>query len=364
MLTGLLVFVATLAFASAQCGFEGTVYNHETSNVTVYFGAAVGDWVPGIQYESFTGERQAWFITIREADNTRWELREWGSVGLAGACLDVIGQYRVLFEDDCSTVSFAVIHDDCIARSQFWGNDTTLNLVEVEDGVCTADVGTLGETDEAPQLSGEQVTIYPADGNLVVVSVGDYAALFQQWELQEGVEPSEGTEGTDDEWWVTDYLSIPDGYACEERWIGVYKSIETEDEDDCASRTCGVSDPCAARAGLFHNVAFNGFDGEECETDVDVIEWPNSGCSQGNTWALTPYECVDQFNGDQCIFCRGVAGGLDVKLCIERNGGTCNDIFRSVPAQGWCNLEFECPASTLSLSVITVFSVLLALFFF
>jgi hypothetical protein len=188
---------------------------------------------------------------------------------------------------------------------------------------------------------------------LTVTSVGDYAIFFQEWVL---VDP------TTAEYQVTDLLTVPEGYACEEYYTGRY--LWTTVEGGCDSRVCAISDPCPSRASLWNNVATGAFDGDECAVSWEdtVVEWPNNGCSRGNTWTASAGECIEQFGGGRCIYCHGVANGLDVKTCIDMNGGKCNDIFRSIPAEAWCNLEFECqdPASTLSLSVIAVFSVLLA----
>jgi len=135
-------------------------------------------------------------------------------------------------------------------------------------------------------------------------------------------------------------------------------------ESGCGSILCGKTDSCAARGHLFHGVHLNDYQGAECDTDIEILEFPNNACSDGNIWKKTPYECRDQFGGDQCMFCRGVANGLDVKLCLDRNGGICNDIFRSLPSKGWCNLEMECPASSLSLSLVFALSLfLIALFY-
>jgi hypothetical protein len=317
------------------------------------FGAAVGDWWPAIFQVDDHARVSVWFDTVRQATTVRYEIMDQGVYGFGKwDCEGMVGQYNFHFSDDCETVTPQLIYDECTRRAALDGLVLTKTSV-VEDGQCESWMGITHETDLAPQLSGERISIFPAPNNLVIVSIGDYGAIFQLW-----------THGDDDPVnlnRVQDLLSVPEGYACEERFYGQYFITR---ETGCAAIMCGKADSCAARAALWHNVALNGYDGGDCASDIDVLEWPNNGCSDGNIWTKLPYDCVDQFNGDQCMFCRGVANGLDVKLCLERNGGSCNDIFRSLPSKGWCNLEMECPASSLSLSLFAFLYISLALVFF
>jgi len=339
-----------LTLASAQCSLDGTAWS--VGNVTLVFGASVGEWIPTIYHNDDRGRVSVWFVTVRQATSSRYEVMDQGVYGKAQfTCKGMVGQYNFHFSADCETLTFSVIYDECADRSALDGAVLTKTSV-VEDGQCSSYMGTTMETSLAPQLSGESLAIYPAPSNLVIVSIGSYAAIFQLW-----------TQGSDDPAnlnRVQDLLSVPEGYACEERFYGQYFLTR---ESGCGAILCGKADSCAARAGLWQGVTLNSYSGSKCATDIEILQWPNNACSDGNIWTKTPYECRDQFGGAQCMFCRGVAGGLDVKLCLERNGAVCNDIFRSLPSQGWCNLEMECPASTLSLSVFSLLVISLALLF-
>jgi len=250
-------------------------------------------------------------------------------------------------------MTITTIYDECERRAAAFDGITYTQTTVVADGECDSWIGTLKESALSPRLSAEKVSIYPGLENLAIVSIGDYAAIFQQW--------SYGTNDPADLVRFQDLLSVPEGYACEERLYGQYFMTK---ESGCGAILCGKADSCAPRAGLFHGVRLNDYSGDDCAADIAVIEFPNNGCSDGNIWRKTPYECTGQGKGDQCMFCRGVANNLDVKLCLERNGGGCNDIFRSIPSKGWCNLEFECPASTLSLSVFALLGLCLVVLFY
>jgi len=340
-----------LVLVSCQCPLDGSAWT--ASNVTVVFGASVGDWIPAIFFLNDQGRESAWFMTVRQATPTRFELVEVGVHGYAKGGCNMVGQYTFLVSDDCQTLDIGLIHDDCPYRMSLLTAVPSLASTSiVEDGQCASWMGMTEQTSESPQLSGEALSIYPGPAGLVIVSIGDYAAIFQLWSHRAD-DPANLNI-------IQDLLSVPAGYACEERFYGQYFITR---ESGCSAIMCGKADSCATRAGLFHGVALNGYDGGKCSADVDVLEWSTVACSDGNVWTKTPYECVDQFAGDQCMFCRGVANGLDVKLCLDRNGGSCNDIFRSTPSQGWCNLEMECPASTLSLSVFALLFISLALIF-
>jgi hypothetical protein len=72
----------------------------------------------------------------------------------------VIGQYRLQFDADCATVTFDLIHDDCLERGDMWGNGTTFTAVTEEEDTCRVISGVLSESSEAPQLSGEAFTTF------------------------------------------------------------------------------------------------------------------------------------------------------------------------------------------------------------
>jgi len=323
-------------------------------NTTIVFGAAVGDWVPVVMHYDDAGVIGAYFATARQATSMRWEVMDAGYYGRAtNECEGILGQYGFSFSTDCASLTLSAIYDECPTRVASLDGVTWTQSSVVQDGQCASWMGVLGQAAESPRLSGEKVSIYPAPSDLAIVSIGDYTAIFQQWSSGTASDPPSLVR-------FQDLLSVPAGYACEERYYGQYLLNK---ENGCGAILCGKTDSCAARAHLFHGVQLNGYDGIQCDADVEILEFSNSACSDGNIWKQTPQDCTGQFGGAQCMFCRGSANNLDVKLCIDRMGAICNDIFRSYPSQGWCNLEMECPASTLSLSVFALLSVLfLALF--
>jgi len=69
-------------------------------------------------------------------------------------------------------------------------------------------------------------------------------------------------------------------------------------------------------------------------------------------WQNHPYDCTDQHTGNECMFCKGRGNDMVVSLCLERLGAGCNLAFNSLPTPIFCNLEFECPASTITFSLL------------
>jgi len=350
-----LTFLALVALARSQCNPAGNTY--QAGGLSFTFGAAVGDWIPAIEYFVGNGMESAWFMTVSQQTGSRWEVLDVAFYGDAiGDCGDTPGQYSFQFSTDCQTLSMETIFDECGDRSEAMSG-VSLSLVDSpfyygSEQECGSYTGTLGASTEEPHLSGEPVSIFPAPANLTIVSVGSRAAFFQLWTRR--------TADPINFHLVQDLLSVPAGFACEERLYGQYFLTES---DNCGAVICGKADACPARAQLWQGVQFNDYTGDECDNDITVIEWPNSGCSDGNLWTKSPQECTATGDGTQCAFCHGVANGMTVKTCIERNGGKCNHIFRSLPAKGWCNLEFECPASTLSLSVFAFLALSLVVLF-
>jgi len=358
-----LVFLALVALARSQCSPIGNTYSAGPVSWTV--GApAVNMAVPVIQkitdgtlltqgrpYEFIT------FMTITQMTSRRWEVADVGFYLQAFMdCGDVIGQYNFDFSTDCSTVSVSLIADVCTPRANNL-DGLVLSLTASpyfygSPGQCSSYSGTLGVADDS-HLSGDPVSIFPGPNNLTIVSVEDTAIFFQLWTRRDYENDPPNFH------LIQDLFSVPAPFACEQRFYGQYYLNEQE---NCAAILCGKADSCAERAQLYQGVSLNDYSGPTCTTDVQIIQWPLSGCSDGNVWLEGPAECTLQGAGDQCAFCHGVANGRNVKLCIERNGGSCNHIFRSLPAQFWCNLEFECPASTLSLSVFALFITVLVFF--
>jgi len=345
----LFVLASLLACSYAQCSLENAVY--AVGNDTFVFGAAVGGWIPALHHYDDVGVIGAWFLTVTQATSTRFELLDAGYYGRAAQdCKGMTGQYSFMFSPDCTSLTLSTIFDECDLRTRLY-DGLALTMTVSTDG-CNSLNGVLMETTDSPKLSGERVSIIQAPSDLAIVSIGSYTAIFQQW----GSNPDQPANYVR----VQDLLSVPPGYACAVRFYGQYFLTKG---DGCTAIMCGDTDSCAARGHLFHGLMLNGYSGPVCASDITILDYPNNACSNGNIWTQSPYDCRDQFGGAQCMFCHGVANGKDVRVCLDRNGGICNDIFRSLPSKGWCNLEMECPASVLSLSVFALLlMVLVALF--
>jgi len=357
-----LFFLALVVLARSQCSPIGNAYAAGPVSWTV--GApAVNGAIPLIQLVTdstlFTQGRPYQFITfmtITQITSRRWEVSDVGFYGQAFMdCGDVVGQYNFDFSTDCSSVTISVISDTCSPRaSNLDGlvlSLTTSPYFYGSPGRCSSYAGTLG-SDGDGHLSGQPVSFFPGPSNLTIVTVANQAVFFQLWTRRDFENDPPNFH------LIQDLFSVPAPFACLQRLYGQYFLQET---DQCGAILCGKADACPERAELFQGVSLNDYVGPQCSTDIEVVQWPLSGCSNGNVWVEGPGECTSQGGGDQCIYCHGVANGNNVKLCINRNGGSCNHIFRSLPAQHWCNLEFEChdPASTLSLSVIALFTAVL-----
>jgi len=344
-----LFFTAFLALSYAQCSVDGASYN--VGNFTWTFGAVVGTWNPVIVRLDDGGVIRVTFATARLASTAvdRWELQDVGTFFRGElTCGSTVGQYHFQFAPDCNSFTVALIYDECTSRGSLI-NGLTLTATTLSS--CPTFVGTLAQSSAlAPQFSGEVATIVPAMDGLYMASIGSQASVFQYW--------TQGATDPANLYRIQDIMSIPAPYSCEYRYYGQYYLTV---DSGCSAILCGKSDSCPARASLLPGLELNGYSGDPCPSTVDVLEFSNSACSDGNIWTKSPHDCTSQLNGATCMYCHGVANGLDLKLCLERNGGICNDIFRSIPAKGWCNLEFECPASTLSLSVFALFFIFLSL---
>jgi hypothetical protein len=87
------------------------------------------------------------------------------------------------------------------------------------------------------------------------------------------------------------------------------------------------------------------------------------GIYEPQEWQQHPYDCTDQLGGDKCIFCKGRANDQIRSVCLERLGNGCNAAFNSAPRSAFCNLEFECPASSISFSLFLALALVLGVFF-
>jgi len=347
-----ILFFALVSFVAAQCSLETTAY--QRGDYTLFLGARVGDWIPVITYLNDDGDRQAWFQTWTPgAVNTlRFDVAEYGSVGRLPHCdASVVGHYKAVFSSDCETLTLALLSDHCFRRTEFFPEEwTKIANVLPGTGDCGLYEGTLNKSTLSPRLSGETVSIFAAFGGLRIHSYGNVGAGFVEWTSGQ----DKGVKN------MQDILTIPAPFACENRLYGQYhlRSVST---GSCLVKFCGVADTCPSRASLLDGVAMNGYQGSDCPAPVEVIR-PNSACSPDNQpWPehKSVDQCTSIGGGSQCAYCHGVANNKDVVSCIERNGATCSDIFRSGWRKSFCNLEFECPASTFSFSFL--FAAVLAL---
>jgi len=89
----------------------------------------------------------------------------------------------------------------------------------------------------------------------------------------------------------------------------------------------------------------------------------NGDCSDGGQWKSSAQNCWKQYGANKCAFCVGRANNIESRTCIERAGAECNPIFRSAQLKSFCNMEFECPASSVMFSLVAFLTALLALLF-
>lgn len=191
----------------------------------------------------------------------------------------------------------------------------------------------------------------PGLDEYAVISVATRAAIVQRWRAND-----ENTVA------VVDLASWPQGFACPTTQKGEYFHV-VEFGESCSVRFCGTTDQCQARAELLHNVAFNDYEGDLCSNEVSVpTDGRPSSCSDGRQWLKHPDDCVAQDVEGGCAFCMGIAMGQKSMWCINREGAGCEDIFESSARMTFCNMEFECPASTASVSFVVFICSLLALF--
>jgi len=337
MIQTLLALAAFVAFASAQCAVEGGTY--VSGAVSVTFGVQVGAVWPSLLNSGANG--LVWFTTWRAATTTRWEVLNVGlSQPLATYCTDK-GQYDVSFSSDCSSITFLAISDTCTDRKALLDGATITTEAPPTSKDCTT-VGTqltmqLQPSTASPRLSQEVANVIFGDDQFAIVSVGTQAALFQRWQLS--------TSSNQDRASIVDLGSTPAGLSCSTTIVADYLTGWSTD-GACSVRLCGVIDSCLSRAQLFHDSPINGFSGDQCAAPVESPITAVGLCNpSGGQWLRHPWDCTGQNVPSGCMFCKGIAQGQTVSLCLERQSAKCNDIFESPAASAWCNLEFECPAS-------------------
>jgi hypothetical protein len=353
----LFVFAALVALVASQCNPEGNTYRGADLQ-SLTFGAAVGDWVPGLI--DMGTVNTVHFTVWKQATPTRWEVTEFGTSSSESSdehCI-LTGQYNIDFFNGCTDMHVTLLSDSCHDRAAFLQNTFTL-WERADDATCyevgTALDATLGESEAVPFLSGDDATYVFGQNEFALVSVEDRAVIVQRWRVAESGHTTE----------VIDFASYPAGFACPLSDVGSYVNVAVWG-DECQVRFCGVVDSCLSRSQLLHNTAFNGYEEDICTADaVDNGSEPaRTECSvDGRQWLLHPDDCVNQNVEGGCAFCSGIAMQETAMWCINRQGAGCNQIFESAVRQTYCNLEFECPASTVSISFVLFISTLLALFF-
>jgi len=71
-------------------------------------------------------------------------------------------------------------------------------------------------------------------------------------------------------------------------------------------------------------------------------------------------ECVSQHNGTECVYCivTNPSGTAQIPTCVSRYNYTCDEIANSIEVDaGYCHAGFLCPASSISPSLVLVFTV-------
>jgi len=91
------------------------------------------------------------------------------------------------------------------------------------------------------------------------------------------------------------------------------------------------------------------------DAKANAISDPVCGGGKAN-WNDNPYDCTDQFDGhNTCFYCSGRSRGFEARnMCFNRMGRGCNELFNTPEALTYCNLAFECPASTFSSPVLVL----------
>jgi len=184
-----------------------------------------------------------------------------------------------------------------------------------------------------------------------VISVATSLAIVQRWRIT-STSTGQSVE-------VVDLASYPHGFSCPGTIIATY---ETDLDSDCSGRICVDSDNCEVRAQLLHDSGFNNFEGDMCSNTIATYD-NTVECSDGRQWNKgNPKDCVAQNVPGGCMFCAGIAMGEKTQWCLDREGASCQNLEDSSVRQTFCNIEFECPASSIAVSVILIISSLLALF--
>jgi len=346
-------FCALVALAYAQCTVDGNTYVNGDLSIT--FGASVSDTYPALLDMGSPSQLHFGYWSV--ATDSRWEITEVGSV--SGQFCDQTGQYNAAFVDDCITISFTLISDDCTERATLLAN--TFTVVSRSNTADCVSEGTvlqtqLGDSVTAPSLSRADATVVFGTSGFCTVSIADRGTLYQRWTLSN---TNDGETTT-----IIDLGSTGDDFSCPTSRTGTYLSNW---DSDCSAQLCGVSDSCLSRGELFHAAAFNGFQPiDGCVNHIQYTQLVGYGeCNpNSDTWEEHPYACTGQNVAGGCMFCLGRANGQEFRQCLDRNGGGCNAIFNSPAAKAFCTLEFECPASTTSFSITVFISSIVALLLF
>jgi len=370
MLSRVFVFAALLVLVASQCSLEGNTYSMTMSGgpmMSVTYGRMVGTWIPAIFNPGDVGNVQ--FMTVTQQTDSRWEMQSVGTTNVnAYECTDV-GQYMLQFSFDCSTITWNPIQDTCDQRYHglkgiVWSLVDVANVPITQDNYCIS-AGLVANTrlqpsDLFPLFSGESAQFTFGYDRFAINSVGNVAAVFQQWH---GFPPDDST-GTPPLLGFVDLLSFPSGLGCPPASIGYYSFNGFADPSTCMGNLCYYSDTCAPRTQLVNGVMVNGYTQNLCNALPASVTAPSSCSPDGRQWLKHPSICTDQQVDGGCFFCKGIARGEIVSMCLAREGEGCNQVFASPVGMTFCNMEFECPASSLRGASIFVFiATILALCF-
>jgi len=307
----------------------------------------VGEWLPAFLAMA---DGTLYYSTWTQQTASRWQVQDFASS--ADWFCDQDAQYTVEFFNTCGEIHFTALNENCALRTSLLKNvypqDTTVGNDCTASG--TEITTNLAKSVDYPRLAGDKTSIVFGLNGYAVVSVDTRAAIFQRWRISSTVVDTVE---------LVDLASYPESYACSAVQVGVYTASF---DANCASRLCFSDDACRSRSELFHDIGLNDFAGDMCSHNIaDEIAAPHCGTTT-KQWNRHYKDCLAQDVPGGCMYCSGIALGEKTEWCLDRQSAGCDDIFNSVARQTFCNLEFECPAASISASIAIFICSLLALF--
>jgi hypothetical protein len=326
-----LVFLCLSLFAIAlaqtnnrECSLEGTVFRQGATFLNVGYQAL--NFYP-MMFDLGSGE--LYFM--------RWS---YSYDGLSGSVIDAAlqstddttcelysrGSYVATFNNDCTNVVFTPLgNDECTKRTNLFSGTWTAVRNAACDSIGFGRAGTL-----AGPANGQAAAILYASSNIVITSLNGEMAVYDQ------IQPfSNNPRQAIPAVIVKQIAADPDRSGCN---VGDYGHYFIQRDSGCGIRFCLQSDACAYRGAIFGGSTF-GYTGGETSCPAVLYDDCSAGLDQ---WTGHPYECINQPILGGCAFCGGRAIDSDIKVCINRRGLTCQDMFESPSIQSVCNLAFEC----------------------